>query len=173
MVEFHVDKLSDGLFHTVRENLKFGGNVSVRMATSTSCDYNHPVAICKCNKPAYHMGQDESIYKAYLSTSKEWSVDGLKTLRKKCEGPGMMVSAFQDEIRGFGFPMSPEELKTFNEHRKSCRKTVFSSSPGIEFLSYGKGKEGYWDYEKLAVQTTNILDAFEFFYPNHQFNWRI
>ena len=29
---------------------------------------------------------------------------------KKTEGAGIMVSAFQDEIRGFGFEMTGEEL---------------------------------------------------------------
>ena len=60
--------------------------------------------MCKCHCPLYHVGQDESIFKAFLYSSSQWIIKGVRGVRKKTEGPGEMVSAMQDEIRGFGFP---------------------------------------------------------------------
>ena len=62
--------------------------------------------MCKCHCPLYHVGQDESIFKAFLYSSSQWIIKGVRGVRKKTEGPGEMVSAMQDEIRGFGFPMT-------------------------------------------------------------------
>eukprot|EP00733_Pompholyxophrys_punicea_P000119 Pompholyxophrys_punicea_v1_NODE_18_length_5920_cov_44.741176.p1 type:complete len:649 gc:universal NODE_18_length_5920_cov_44.741176:695-2641(+) len=175
MVEFHVDKLQD---QNLREKVgSFGGNWSVRRSSeaATKCRYDHDPLVCKCSRQAYHIGQDESIYKAYLAPSKEWSVGGLKTLRKKHDGPGEMVSGFQDEVRGFGFPMTSTELENFNLVQKGKGKAEIAGSPGLAFLSYGKQKEGYWNFEKLASQTSELIDVFEFLYPELQligeFDW--
>ena len=62
--------------------------------------------MCKCHCPLYHVGQDESIFKAFLYSTTQWIIKGVRGVRKKSEGPGEMVSAMQDEIRGFGFPMT-------------------------------------------------------------------
>ena len=40
-----------------------------------------------------------------------WVIDDMQTLRKKSSGPGEMVSAVQDEHRGFGLPLDPEGVK--------------------------------------------------------------
>lgn len=63
------------------------------------------------------MGQDECIFKAYIREGKEWSIGGTRGHRKKTEGPGIMVSGFVDEIRGFGFIMTDEELERVNLFR--------------------------------------------------------
>ena len=61
--------------------------------------------------PAFHVGQDETILKQNSLSSKEWIVDGESKLRKKTEGKGIMISALMDEIRGFGFSLTNEEMK--------------------------------------------------------------
>ena len=72
---------------------------------------------CKCHTPVYHTGQDESIYKSFAREGSEWVIRGVRGLRKKTEGPGEMVSAFQDEQRGFGIPLSANDLVTVNALR--------------------------------------------------------
>ena len=42
-------------------------------------------------------------------------------LRKKSDGKGEMVSAFQDCVRGFGFPISDEELTKITEEANDTR----------------------------------------------------
>ena len=65
-----------------------------------------------------HIGQDESVYKAYAREGNEWVIQGERGLRKETEGPGEMVSAFQDERYGFDLPLSDYVLNEINEKRK-------------------------------------------------------
>ena len=64
----------------------------------------------RCGKPLWHAGQDETIFKAFAYAALQWVISGVRGLRKKSEGPGDMLSGFQDEIRGFGFPLTSAEL---------------------------------------------------------------
>eukprot|EP00733_Pompholyxophrys_punicea_P000443 Pompholyxophrys_punicea_v1_NODE_122_length_3354_cov_5.345862.p1 type:complete len:471 gc:universal NODE_122_length_3354_cov_5.345862:1263-2675(+) len=147
-----------------------GGYLSDRFAEASQapCTFRHSPANCKCDRQIYHMGQDECIYKSYLTSGKEWVTQGVRTLRKKTDGPGEMISAVQDEIRGFGFPVTEDELKFFNARRKTQGRPVLDSSPGTCFLTYGKEKEGWWDYDKFEKQVIDLLDFFEFLYPMRQ-----
>jgi hypothetical protein len=79
-----------------------------------------------------------------------------------------MVSAVQDEVRGFGFPMTEEELARVNAFRKDAGRPELKESPGKRFLKYGKNKEGYWDYDMFATQVVDLLDCIEVLYPGHQ-----
>jgi hypothetical protein len=58
----------------------------------------------------YHLGQDESVYKQNALSTRVWVVDDIRDMRKKGDGAGEMLSAFQDESRGFGFQMTADEL---------------------------------------------------------------
>ena len=82
----------------------------IMLATLISCQPHsaghNRKEVCKCHCPLYHVGQDESIFKAFLYSTTQWIIKGVRGVRKKTEGPGEMVSAMQDEIRGFGFPMT-------------------------------------------------------------------
>ena len=79
-----------------------------------------------------------------------------------------MASAFQDAWRGFGFPTSSSELEKVNKFRTDKGKPILNCSSGIAFLEYGMHKEGYWDYEKFAVQVNDFLDCFYALYPDFQ-----
>ncbi|CAM9311287.1 unnamed protein product, partial [Hapterophycus canaliculatus] len=107
-IEFHVDFLgggSDERYDALRREIGVaGGQYSVRFRR----------AVCKCDRALYHIGQDESVYKAYAREGTEWVIRGVRGLRKKSEGPGEMVSAFQDEKRGFGLPLSADDLACVN-----------------------------------------------------------
>ena len=118
----------------------------------------------------YNIGQDEAIYKAYQRGKMSWIVEGAHGLRKKGDGPGCMVSAFQDEIRGFGFPMTDAELAAVNQFRARFGRSELTESPGVRYLNHssGENKEGWWDWEKFEVQLDDMLDCFEVLYPDWQ-----
>lgn len=131
------------------------------------CHFGHINGVCRCALPLIHIGQDESIFKAYQQSQYQWVVQGIRGLRKKTDGPGEMVSGFKDELRGFGHPLTKEELAALNRFRKARGKEPLTSSPAVRFLSYGKHKDG-WTYEHFAAQVEDILDMYETIYPNAQ-----
>ena len=163
MVEFHVD--DSEAFLDLRDTFVMGGNLSVRFPAG--------------EKPLIAMGQDESIYKAFQFPKGAWKCMGVSTIRPKTEGAGLMVSAFVDCARGFGLPMSTEELETVNAARRGQKyasedsaiallgtadKPPLETSPGIRFLNYGINKDGYWDYDHMARQMEDVLDCAEVVY---------
>ncbi|CAN0579095.1 unnamed protein product, partial [Ectocarpus sp. 12 AP-2014] len=79
-----------------------------------------------------------------------------------------MVSGFQDEIRGFGFAMTSEEIVRVNAFRSIHGRAALKESPGIRTLDYGKNKEGYWNYDMFAEQCVDIMDCFDVLYPDWQ-----
>lgn len=182
-IEFHVDRLGrkgeaegkgastdEGAFDVVRLKSKYGGNFSVRFKAEveSGCHVNHDPNACKCHLRAWHMGQDECIFKAFLREGMEWVIAGVRGIRKKTEGPGIMVSGFQDEIRGFGFAMTGDELVRVNAFRSTQGREPLKDTPGIRCLDYGKHKEGYWNYDMFAEQCVDIMDCFEVLYPDWQ-----
>jgi hypothetical protein len=72
-----------------------------------------------------------------------------------------MVSALVDEERGFGFPMTAEEVARVNTYRldlpvpkppiELCLETP-TGSPGLIFFNYGSAREGWWDCERFCRQ---------------------
>lgn len=132
------------------------------------CEFGHLCGVCRCSLPLIHAGQDESIFKAYQKSSFQWVVQGVRGLRKKTDGPGEMVSGFKDEIRGFGHPLSNDELSLLNAFRKARGRAALETSPSVRFLSYGKSKDGYWTYDNFAEQVVDVLDMYEALYPNAQ-----
>lgn len=132
------------------------------------CSFGHIEGVCRCALPLIHVGQDESIFKAYQKSAYQWVVNNVRGLRKKTDGPGEMVSGFKDEIRGFGHPITPEELSLLNAFRKARGREALTTSPAVRFLTYGKNKDGYWTYEHFAEQIVDILDLYECLYPNAQ-----
>ena len=79
-----------------------------------------------------------------------------------------MVSAFQDEQRGFGVVISAEELVTVNSLRRGEGRLDLETTPGTRFLVHGKNKEGYWGYVQFEEQVVDVMDVLEALYPNHQ-----
>jgi hypothetical protein len=79
-----------------------------------------------------------------------------------------MVSGFKDELRGFGHPLTEDELKRVNAFREAHGREPLTGSPAVRFLSYGKNKDGYWTFEHFHEQTVDILDMYEALYPGAQ-----
>ena len=75
-----------------------------------------------------------------------------------------MVSAFQNDCRGFWFRMMKEELDLVNVHEIQQGKQLLAISPGLVF-NYGKGHEGYWDSLCFHNQMEDVLDCLEVLHP--------
>jgi hypothetical protein len=98
------------------------------------------------------MGQDETVFKEFSYSVKQWIIRGLRGVRKKSDGRGRHLSGVQDELRGMGFPMTAAELRTVNIFRERRGRSPLECSPGMCFLDFGKNKDGYWDYDKFLQQ---------------------
>ncbi len=123
---------------------------------------------CRCTKRLYHLGQDEAIFKLFALPAFYWTVKGKGQLRPKTEGPGCMLSAFFCARRGFGFPMTAEELGRVNEYRLTQGRAPLEKSPGNINFKYGKHADGYWDSAKFAVQCVDMQDCLFVLYPDEQ-----
>ncbi|CAM9757798.1 unnamed protein product [Sphacelaria rigidula] len=133
-IEFHVDLLNDGgvieTFDALRKALgPDGRRYSVHLPKA-------------CDRKVYYFGQDESIYKVYAREGNEWVIQGVRGLRKKTEGAGDMISAFQDETRGFGLPLTKDELERVNKFREERGRPAPQRTPGTRHLVFGKTKGG-------------------------------
>jgi hypothetical protein len=179
MVKIHVDFLDEELHTTFRtEHTNTDGNPGDYYYSlgdpewlNFKCYHRHPPDICKCKKPLYHIGQDEAVFKQNALPAFRWSVKGRSTLRPKSEGQGVMVSGMWCERRGFGFPMTREEVKRINEARRGTNLPLITDdeSPGLVlFFQYGKSKEGYWDGLKFQEQCVQFVNAVEVLYPTMQ-----
>ena len=91
---------------------------------------------------------------------------GLVQLRPKNDGKGLMTSAFQDEVRGLGFPMTAEELTEVNQYRATHGREPLSESPGTRHLDYGVNKEGYWNFDCIEKHVIDMLDCLHVLYVN-------
>lgn len=103
--EFHVD---DDRFDLTkfRKKLELGGEFS------RVVDFSDPR-----NKRILLFVQDESIYRAYDAQKRMWKVPNHTILRKKGEGPGIMISGFACEHAGF-LRLTREEVDEINRIRK-------------------------------------------------------
>ena len=87
MREFHVDNHPNFLDCGSLEH-HFGGHLSVRMSPNV--------------QPILSLGQDEAIFKQYLSLWKAWSGSGgLKALKPKDDGLDVMVLVIVSQEFGF------------------------------------------------------------------------
>ena len=64
--------------------------------------------------------------------------------------------------------MNGDELKRVNDFRKKRGRAELDMSPGVRFLNYGKGRDGYWDYDHFARQVGDLMDAMEVLHPDWQ-----
>ena len=117
----------------------------------------------KCNRPIYHVGQDEAVFKLHSLPSYYWVIDGMHKLRPKGDGSGIMISAMVDEHRGFRFPITAAEIMLINAARIAKDKPPLSAeSPGRVMFEYGSGpgRDGYWNSEKFnsQVEKFNLIE---------------
>jgi hypothetical protein len=100
-------------------------------------------------------------------------------LRPKTEGMGIMVSAVFEEWRGFGLPLTVEEITLINTTletralaagKPTPKKLKVGESPGLMFFQCGngKGKQGHWDGLKFQDQCNYFMDVLEILHPDMQ-----
>ena len=80
-----------------------------------------------------------------------------------------------------GLEMSAEELIKFNTClvRKFYDDTTpmppLLESPGLRIIDPTKAGDGYWNYEKMATQTVDVMYALQVLEPGiqkiHQYDW--
>lgn len=162
------DEVTWEIEHNLTNTLEAMHDFFASQPKQVGCSFGHIQGVCRCSLPLIHVGQDESIFKAYQKSSYQWVVQNVRGLRKKTDGPGEMVSGFKDEIRGFGHPLVAEELALLNTFRRVRGREALTASPAVRFLSYGKNKDGYWTYEQFAEQVVDLLDMYESLYPTAQ-----
>ena len=66
--------------------------------------------------------------------------------------------------------MTETELRDFNKRNVENGKSELISNPGIRFLCYGGtvDKEGWWDWDHFEVQLQDVVELFNFLYPQYQ-----
>lgn len=101
----------------------------------------------------HYVGQDNSTFKAYACETNEWVIRGVCRSRKKADGLGEMVSAFQDEQRGFGMKLFQEELEKMNTFHAwhLPPRLPLEISPGKRFFKYSKQREGCWGFAEFKA----------------------
>jgi hypothetical protein len=169
--EYHVD--DHITFQDECASLPFGGNLSVRKPANKN--------------PALIFGQDECIFKQYLTNGKTWCMpDGTKPLLPKDEGQGLMVSAFTSRDLGFGLNISPAQLDEINQKMRgkgkkyldesaaimkngTSQKRYLKTSPFVQYLTYGANADGYWTYEAMVLQMEDIVDCLKVLYPSYDY----
>jgi len=132
------------------------------------CKHRHEYETCLCWSESVHIGQDESIYASLSYSRAQWTIGDVSVMRPKTEGAKVMISIFQDEVRGFSWRLTAEELEIFNDWREERNKTRVTADPTIQFFHHGKNKEGYWDAQNMLEQTEQVIDLWECFFPGIQ-----
>lgn len=88
---------------------------------------------------------------------------------------GWMISGFQDEVSGFGMPMTPDRLKQANEHERWQGKSPLVESPGVRGLVFGKNADGYWNSQTMLSHLEAHLHCASLRYADFQilyyFDW--
>ena len=147
------------------------------------CEWKHDYARCKCHLELREYGQDESTYHSGDNPSSRWAVSGRSYAINKSKGVARMVSAFKDYTsRGMCLKMSEAELEVVNEDRvgkkyKDGGKPMepLKESPGIVVIEPTKDGDGYWNFDKMSVQTQDVMHAMDVLECNiqqlHQFDW--
>ena len=134
----------------------------------------------------------ESIYKQFSFSSKAWyTKDGATKMLPKDDGHGMMISTFVSRSWGFlmnGNPLLAASLFRIDELRlhatnnkyvsteaavnlngHTAKTPITNAQPFTRFFEYGADKEGYWNYEYMALQLEDIVDCLVVMFPAHDF----
>ena len=128
------------------------------------------------------IGQDESIFKQFIISPKQWSLpDGTTTTNPKDDGHGIMLSSFVSRDFGYGHDLSQQQLDQINSYRNGkkyldeeaaihvCgknKKVKLTTTPFISQLEYDQNNEGYWNYHHMVIQLEDVVDVLKVIYSN-------
>ena len=88
-----------------------------RATPEKTCVFRHDPDVCKCNQIAIKFSQDECSYAAYILSKREWRVGGKHILRKKQDGPPLMVSDYASFEFALGIKPTADQLAEVNRLR--------------------------------------------------------
>ena len=80
------------------------------------------------------LGQDESVFHAYILGNKTWYVLNKVGLRKKSNGPGCHVSAFVGYVLGFGLRVPPDIMRDVLSRcnrKRDCETSAVDDNPKV------------------------------------------
>ena len=170
MFEFHVDSSKELIDFVPQEMQKFGGNLSVRKPQN--------------EKPLIRIGQDEAIFHQFQLGRKTWILaNGQKRIDPKNDGDGIMVSAFNSRVFGFGMLIDDIDWPKVNQNRSGKRyadeeaatevlgnasKCDLSrdNNPFVKTFGVGVNFDGYWNHHQMSVQFEDVHDIVSIMYPN-------
>ncbi|CAM9391459.1 unnamed protein product, partial [Sphacelaria rigidula] len=84
-----------------------------------------------------------------------------------------MVSAIQCEVLGFGADLPNGILTKVNQFRKRVGRLELASALGLQYMEYGKNREGYWGFKEFEEQVVDCMDVFEVMYPEKQLTFEV
>lgn len=131
--------------------------------------------------PLFMLGQDEVIFKQYISSLMEWKgVNGKVPMKPKDDGLGLMGSGVNMRELGYGNVLSDEGRRIVNEFRRTHRPHyvdvdaakkikggskkkdfVKDESPFNVIFEYGNSAECYWTYDHMIYQLEDIVDVLD------------
>lgn len=175
MQEYHVDSHLSFCNLVNPDKKQFGGNLSVRKCSDT--------------KPLLMIGQDETVVSQFSFSSSAWiGSNGASLLLPKSQGESLLCTAFASRSFGLGRYLSPEELETRNKFRTDTRPNYIStksairvhgkgekpnltseSNPFLKYFQPGNDKDGYWNFDLMALQLEDLCDCLIVLYTNHHF----
>ena len=111
-----------------------------------------------------------------------WGITDRSYPISKSQGISKMVSAFKEyNSKGLCLVMSAAELTKANTVRSDHQYTnetpmlPLAETPGLRIIDPTKAGDGYWNYEKIAYQTQDVMHAMSVLKPDiqqlHQYNW--
>jgi hypothetical protein len=125
--------------------------------------------------PIVLFGQDEAIFKQFLSWWKAWSgPGGVKALWPKDDGLAVMISAIVSRELGWGVEWTDALIEMVNQYRRDkkyqdeeaaikingkAEKSDLTSSPFVIEFEYGASSKGYWRYEHMVLQIEDCNDV--------------
>ena len=152
---------SHEIFQERSDHLPLGGNLSVRKKEE--------------EKALIFIGQDESIFRQFTLTTKQWTLpNGACAPNPKEEGQGVMLSSFVSRDFGYGFDLTTTQLAQINNFQRGesyldeeaavnlygkKEKQELTSSPFVRWLEYGQNNDGYWNYDHMIIQFEDVVDV--------------
>ena len=84
-------------------------------------------------------------------------------------------------MRGTGLYMTEDDLQKINMKRRDKKymdgteMPQLKSSPGLKIIDPTKAGDEYWNFEKMSIQTQDVIHALDCLEPEiqqlHQFDW--
>ena len=159
-VDYHVDN-HETFLERGTEMHEFGGLLSVRFPAG--------------KLPILLFGQEEVIYKQFMSMWKAWTgPGGVKALCPKDEGIAVMISAIVGDDLGFGVDWNEELMRCVNDFCQGNKrddkeaavklngttvKKDLQSSPFVVEFEHGMNNKGYWRYDNMVMQIEDCVDV--------------